>query len=66
MNQSNNDQDSFNNTAYKQQLKKNVESLEAAFKKMDKNSDDQLDQQEIITFLDSNMPVKLKIKSNNN
>lgn len=54
------EQDSFSNPNYKQQITKNVELLREAFKKIDKNSDDMIDEQEIIEFLDSQMQVIFK------
>lgn len=54
---SGNEQDSFSNPVYKQHITKNMEAMKLAFKKIDKNDDDVIDQQEITMFLDSQMPV---------
>lgn len=48
--------DSINNNQFQQQLAQNYEQLKDAFKKIDKNSDEIISQQELLEFLDSNMP----------
>lgn len=54
---SGNEQDSFNNPIYKQQISHSMEVMKEAFKKIDKNDDDVIDQKEIADFLNSLMPV---------
>lgn len=46
--------DSANNTQLRQQLAKNFEQLKECFKKIDKNQDDVLSQEELLEFLDQN------------
>lgn len=46
--------DSANNTQLRQQLAKNFEHLKECFKKIDKNQDDVLTQEELLDFLDEN------------
>jgi Ca2+-binding EF-hand superfamily protein len=56
----NNEMDSsMNDPNYVQQISENLQKIQQAFKKIDKNQDDQIDKEELTRFLDSSMQVSI-------
>ncbi len=54
----NNEMDcSMNDPNYMQQISENLQKIQQAFKKIDKNQDDQIDKEELTRFLDSCLQV---------
>ena len=45
-------QDQVNKTQYEQQLQEQQEKIKAAFRRIDKNSDDNIDEGELMKFLE--------------
>jgi Ca2+-binding EF-hand superfamily protein len=56
-NDSLNANNSLSDPNYQQNLSEKMISIQSAFRKIDKNKDDFITQQELSEFLDSNMPV---------
>lgn len=54
--------DTIENVKYKEQILKQVEIMKDAFKKIDKNQDNNISYIELSEFLDKNMKVKNKKK----
>jgi Ca2+-binding EF-hand superfamily protein len=56
-NDSANINNSISDPNYQQGLSEKMDNIQSAFRKIDKNRDDYISQQELSDFLDSNMPV---------
>ena len=49
---------------YQNKIKQSIEKLKEAFRQIDKNSDDNISQQELLEFLDSQLDNKKKFDRN--